>query len=193
MSVVVRVRRGAALVRLVHRGAALGPLLVVIAVAFAGCVPVPAAATPAPAVSQAAPPAAVSQAASALEAAYRQAGFGFIEANQPYRPSEPPDLIAVPRTVYQVVLPKDPGSGYVVIYRATDTGQAQSLATSMREYLQSGFGQTNFPTDAQFAVEVYGSAMLFGWYSPGASADPATAASALRVLQGFGQAFPVVR
>ncbi len=180
-------------VPLIRRGAAFGPLLVAMAVAFAGCVPVPSAATPVPAASQAAPPAAVSQAASALEAAYRQAGFGFIEANQPYRPSEPPDLIAVPRTVYQVVLPKDPASGYVVIYRATDPSLAQGLATSMQQYLQSGFGETNFPTDAQFAVEVYGSAMLFGWYSPGASADPATAASALRVLQGFGQAFPVVR
>ncbi len=193
MSVVHSIRRAGARVPFIRRGGVLAPVLVVIAVAFAGCVPVPAAGTPAPAVSQAAPPAAVSQAAAALEAAYRQAGFGFIEANQPYRPSEPPDLIAVPRTVYQVVLPKDPGSGHVVIYRATDPAQAQSFATSMQQYLQSGFGQTNFPTDAQFAVEVYGPAMLFGWYSPGASADPATAASALRVLQGFGQAYPVVR
>ena len=191
-ALVSRIRLGGALVSFVRR-AALAPVLVMVAVALAGCVPVPAAGTPAPAVSQAAPAAGVSQAAAALEAAYRQAGFGFIEANRPYRPSEPPDLIAVPRTVYQVVLPKDPGSGYVVIYRATDQAQAQSLATSMQQYLQSGFGETNFPTDAQFAVDVYGPAMLFGWYSPGASTDPATAASAFRVLQGFGQPYPVVR
>ena len=177
----------------VRRRTALGLLVMIVGGAIAGCVPVPAVATPAPAASQAAPAAVVSQAAAALEAAYRQAGFGFIEAVRPYRPSEPPDLIAVPRTVYQVVLPKDPGSGYIVIYRASDPAQASALATSMQQYLQSGFGQTNFPTDAQFAVEVYGSAMLFGWYSPGASADPAAAAAALRVLQGFGQGFPVVR
>lgn len=167
---------------------------VALATLLAGCVPVPSASGPAaPEVSQPPAPAAVAQAAAALEAAYRQASFGFIQANTPYRPSEPPDLISVPRTVYQVVLPKDPGAGYVVIYDGTDPVKAQALATSLQQYLESGFGETNFPTDAQFAVQLFGSAVVFGWYSPGASADPATAASALGVLRSFGQAFPVVR
>ena len=168
--------------------------VVVLAATLAGCVPVTSGSSPAAAaVAQPSAPAVVAQAAGALEAAYRQADFGFIRAITPYRPSEPPELISVPRTVYQVVLPKDPGAGYVVIYDGTDPAVAQGLATSMQHYLESGFGETNFPTDAQFAVQLYGSAVLFGWYSPGASADPAAAGSALAVLRSFGQAFPVVR
>ena len=175
-----------------------GPLraapVVVLAATLAGCVPVTSGSSPAAAaVAQPSSPAVVAQAAGALEAAYRRADFGFIRAITPYRPSEPPELISVPRTVYQVVLPKDPGAGYVVIYDGSDPMVAQGLAASMQHYLESGFGETNFPTDAQFAVQLYGSAVVFGWYSPGASADPAAAASALAVLRSFGQAFPVVR
>jgi len=168
-------------------------LLVAIAVAVGGCVPLASGASPAPVSSPQAAPPAVAQTASALEAACRRAGFGLIPANHPYRPSEPPDLIVVPRTVYQVVLPKDPDAGYVVIYEASGPAEAAALATSMQRYLASGFGQTNFPTDAQFALQVYGATVVFGWYSPGGSADPTTAAAALRVVQSFGQAFPVVR
>ena len=176
------------------RGALSRAPLVALAVVLAGCVPLASGSSPGIAViSQPPVPFAVAQTAAALEAAYRQADFGLIRANQPYRPSEPPDLIGVPRTVYQVVLPGDPGAGYVVIYDATDPVNAQALATSMQRYLGSGFGQTNFPTDAQFAVQLYGSTIVFGWYSPGASADPATAASALKILRSFGQAFPIVR
>jgi hypothetical protein len=168
--------------------------VVVLAATLAGCAPVTSGSSPAAVVvAQPSAPAVVAQAAGALDAAYRQANFGFIRAITPYRPSEPPALISVPRTVYQVVLPKDPGAGYVVIYDGTDPAKAQGLATSMQHYLESGFGETNFPTDAQFAVQLYGSAVVFGWYSPGASADPAAAASALAVLRAFGQPFPVVR
>ncbi len=165
--------------------------------ALAGCMPLAsstASSSPPPVVvSQPPLSSVVARAAAALEAAYRQAGFGLIPARRPYRPSEPPALIPVPRSVYQVVLPKDPGSGYVVIYQAADPAAAQSLATAMQRYLESGFGETNFPTDARFAVQAYDATVVFGWYSPGASADPATAAAALRVLRSFGEPFPVVR
>ena len=187
-------RRLRAGLRRVLRAAPRGAPPVALATLLAGCVPLASGSSPtSAAVPQPPVPVAVAQTAAALEAAYRQANFGFIQATRPYRPSEPPDLIAVPRTVYQVVLPKDPDAGYVVIYNATDPVTAQVLATSMQQYLESGFGETNFPADAQFAVQLYGSTLVFGWYSPGASTDPSTAASALEVLRSFGQAFPVVR
>ncbi len=174
----------------------IAPLLpaLVAALLLAGCVPLTSAPTSVPAPASLAPaPAAVAETASALEAAYRAAGFGFIRAQQPYRPSEPPELQSVPRTVYQIVLPSDPGAGYVVIYQATDASGAQTMASDLLRYVQSGFGQTNFPTDAQFAISIYGPTVVFGWYSPGASADPPTAARALGVLRSFGQPVPVVR
>lgn len=183
-----------------HLWAALSlAALAALTAALAGCMPLAPSAASSPAspppvvVSQPPISSVVARAAAALEAAYRQAGFGLIPARRPYRPSEPPALIPVPRSVYQVVLPKDPGSGYVVIYQAADPAAAQSLATAMQRYLESGFGETNFPTDARFAVQAYDATAVFGWYSPGASADPATAAAALRVLRSFGEPFPVVR
>ncbi len=175
--------------------------LAVLTPALAGCMPLASSTVSSTVSSAAAPPlvsqppasAVVARTAAALEGAYRQAGFAFIPARRPYRPSEPPALILAPRSVYQVVLPKDPGSGYVVIYQAADPAAAQSLATAMQRYLGSGFGETNFPTDARFAVQAYDATVVFGWYSPGASADPAAAAAALRVLRSFGEPFPVVR
>lgn len=179
------------------RTAGLGPRLAglaIIAILSGACVPLAAVASgPPPPVSLAPVPGVVSQTASALEAAYRQADLGFIRAQQTYRPSEPLALQNATQTVYQVVLPRDPGAGYVVIFAAADAGGAQVMASELLQYLQSGFGQTNFPTDAQFAISIYGPTVAFTWYSPGASADPATAKKALDVLLAFGQPVPVVR
>lgn len=168
--------------------------LAIVPIVLGGCVPVPSVASGAPAPASLVPVQGdVEQTAVALEAAYRQADLGFIRAQRAYRPSEPLALQSVPRTVYQVVLPQDPGAGYAVIYRAGDPAGAQTMAAELQQYLQSGFGQTNFPTDAQFAISVYGPTVVFGWYSPGASADPATAKKAFDVLRSFGQPVPVVR
>ena len=166
----------------------LAPLL------LGGCVPIVASPTSLPAPGSLAPaPGEVAQTAVALASAFRQVGIGFIRSQQPYLPSEPADLQAVPRTVYQEVLPRDPEAGYVVIYEAPNPAGAQTMAAGLRAYLQSGFGETNYPTDAQFAVSVYGATVVFGWYSPGASADAATAGRALGVLLAFGEPLPVVR
>jgi hypothetical protein len=179
------------------RLACLGPRLAglaILAVLVGGCVPITAVASGAPPpVSLAPVPGVVSQTASALEAAYRQADLGFIRAQQAYRPSEPLPLQSATQTVYQVMLPRDPEAGYVVIFAAADAGGARVMASELQQYLQSGFGQTNFPTDAQFAISIYGPTVTFGWYSPGASVDPATAKKALDVLLAFGQPVPVVR
>lgn len=166
----------------------------VAAALLAGCVPLTSAPSAgAPAVSLAPAQPDVAQTAGALEAAFRSANLGFIRAIQPYQPSEPLDVRSVPRTVYQVVLPQDPGAGYVVIYDAGTGAAANTAARSLAAYLASGFGQTNYPTDAQFAVDVYGPTVVFGWWSPGASTDRTTAAAAFRVLQRFGTPVPVVR
>lgn len=177
-----------------RRSARLGLAGLLVAALLAGCVPAgsgPSAAPPS--ASQGAPPPEVAQTAAALESAFRAANLGFIRAPQPYQPSEPLDVRSVPRTVYQVVLPRDPGAGYVLIYAPGSAAAAGTVARSLASYLGSGFGQTNYPTDAQFAVSVYGPTVVFGWWSPGASTDPTNASAAFRVLQGFGTPVPVVR
>ena len=172
----------------------LATLLALILALAGGCVPAAAGPStePAPASFAAVPPD-VARTASALEAAFRRADIGLIRAGRPYVPSEPLDVRTLPRTVYQEVLPADPGAGFVVIYEAETPDAAMLTARSLASYVASGFGVTNYPPDARFAVEIYGPTVVFGWWSPGSSADPATAAVAFGVLQTFGTPVPVVR
>lgn len=172
-------------------------LLAASALGVAGCMPAAAPATPAlpsPPPASAGPLTPDGRATvAALEAALRTAGFGFIQATQPYRPSEPVELQGVPRAVYQEVLPADPEAGYVVIYELPDPGSAQAMGQTLARYLGSGFGQTAYPTDARFAVSVAASTVVFTAWSPAASRDQASAGAAFDVVARFGQPVSVIR
>jgi hypothetical protein len=109
-----------------------------------------------------------------------------------YRPSEPVALTHVPRTVLQVV-GSDPEQGYVVIYELPDDAAATAAGTELARYLASGFGQTNFPLDAQFYVAQVGATLVFTWYSAERADDPAAARSAVDAIQMVGQPFPVIK
>ena len=80
-------------------------------------------------------------------------------------------LTQTPRTVLQVV-GSDPEQGYVVIYELPDAAAATAAGTELARYLASGFGQTNFPLDAQFYVAQVGETLVFTWYSSERAEDP---------------------
>ncbi len=120
------------------------------------------------------------------------AGYQLAPPVGAYRPSEPASLTQTPRTVLQVLGP-DADQGFVVVYDLRTTDQAASEAAELARYLGSGFGQTNFPLDAQFSVAQVGSTVVLTWWSHERADDPAHAQGAFDVIRTVGVPFPVVK
>jgi hypothetical protein len=123
----------------------------------------------------------------ALDAAGYQVGPPVM----PYRPSEPAPLTQVPRTVLQVQT--EPDLGYVVIYQLADSAEAGVRAGELASYLGSGFGQTNFPVDAQFSVAQADSTVIMTWWSRERADDDDAVQGAFDVVRAIGQPYPVVK
>jgi hypothetical protein len=99
-------------------------------------------------------------------------GLQLLPPTQPYRPSEPPGLVTAARAIQRQSL-AEPDLGYVVVYDFPDSQTANARAHEMATYLASGFGQTNYPLDAQFAISQVGSTIVFTWWAPSrAGGDP---------------------
>ncbi len=73
-----------------------------------------------------------------------------------------------------------------VIYQAPSAGAAIELADDLAEYLESGFGQTNFAADTQFAVSLLGDTIVFTTWSQRRSDDPARAEAAFDAIATVG-------
>jgi len=120
------------------------------------------------------------------------AGYQMFPPIAPYRPSEPESLTQVPRTVLQVS-GAEADQGYVLIYSFPTDAAAAAAGAELARYVASGFGQTNYPTDAQFSVAQVGSTLVFTWYSGARANDPAAVRGAFDAIRSVGQPFPVVK
>jgi hypothetical protein len=109
----------------------------------------------------------------------------------PYRPSEPASLTQAPRTVLQVQT--EPDLGYVIIYQLVDSAEAGVRAAELADHLGSGFGQTNFPVDAQFSVAQADSTVLMTWWSRERADDDDAIQGAFDVVRAIGQPYPVLK
>jgi len=119
-------------------------------------------------------------------------GFQMLPPSAPYRPSEPASLTQTPRTIFQIY-GSDADQGFVVIYDFATEAAAAAAGTELASYLGSGFGQTNFPLDAQFSVTQVGSTVVSTWYSGARASDPDRAREAFLAVGSVGQPFPVVK
>ena len=179
-----------------------GSLVLAVCLAAAGCVPDNRAVPPRnddPAVVNPALPTPQTSVSPQIDATARlvtQAltakGLRIAPAIAPYRPSEPPGLTSGPRAVYQVDLGV-PDLGYVVIYEFLDPTTADARGQEMAHYLASGFGQTNYPLDAQFALGQVGSTLIFTWTSASRATDDERARLAFDTVAGVGQPIPVIK
>lgn len=136
--------------------------------------------------------AAVATTIGQLQDAAARSGNRLMTANRPYRPSEPPSLLQAPRVVMRADL-ADPEDGYVVIYDADDADTAARYAADLADYLESGFGQSNFAADTQFSVAVAGDAVVFTSLSRSRSSDPERAAEIYEALASVGQRVEVLK
>ena len=127
-----------------------------------------------------------------LSNAVAAAGFRLDLPVAPYRPGEPADLVDTPRAVFQLSIP-DANQGYVVIYELPDPGTATMRGQDFASYLGGGFGQTNFPTDAQFSLGQVGSTLIFTWWSRSLATDKVAAETAFNTVRAVGQPITITK
>lgn len=112
------------------------------------------------------------------------------DTQTPVRKAESPLMTAAPRAVYQVVLPKDPNKGYIVVYEFTDPGLAATAAAEQQAYLGTGPGRVQTPQGTVTLIRQVGSTVVLYDWLPAAAQDP-SAAGIQAALEGLGVGFPV--
>ena len=133
---------------------------------------------------------AVNQTRVALVSALGIHGLVLTDTQTPVRPVEAPLLTTAPRAVYQVVLPKDPQKGYIVVYEFTDPSGAATAATQEQAYLATGPARVQTPPGTVSIIRQVGSTIVFYAWLPDAATDP-SAAGIQSALETLGVGFPV--
>jgi hypothetical protein len=144
--------------------------------------------------SASAPPpstgAAASQTVQAVIDALGAASLQSAASQRPYRPAESPALATAPRSVIQVVLPDDPGHGYIVVYELPSQERAVEAGQEAASYLAAGPGRIQFPTDTRFTLRQVGRTLVFFDWSPTNWPDPRSPAIQ-QALETLGTGIPV--
>jgi hypothetical protein len=129
---------------------------------------------------------------ASVRAALEAEGIGLFPPTAPYRPSEPASLLQVPRAILQASI-GETAQGYVVVYQLPDAPAADVAAAELADHVGSGFGQTNYPTDAQLHVATDESTVVFTWWSRERAADDARAEAAFDAISSVGVEVPVLK
>ena len=112
------------------------------------------------------------------------------DTQAPVRPAEAALLAAAPRAVYQVLLPKDPSHGYIVVYEFPDPARAAAAATQEQAYLATGPARVQTPLGTVSIIRQVGSTVVFyDWLPEGSPDDSAPGIQA--ALETLGIGFPV--
>jgi len=171
---------------------------VILAAVCAGCGVAPATSVPPPGGSVAIVPAEPGLSASEattvtlLRRSLATGGFQLSPVSQPVQPAVPTLFTTTPMVVYRIEL-ADPDQGFVLIYDFAAPSAAAAGATALARFVGSGFGQTTYPLDAQFSVASLGADVIFTWWSPGRSSDPAATQAAIGLVAAVGTAVPVTK
>jgi hypothetical protein len=112
------------------------------------------------------------------------------DSQAPVRPAEAPLLAAAPRAVYQVILPKDPTRGFIIVYEFPDPDRAAAAAAEQQAWLATGPGRVQRPQGTVTIIRQVGSTVVYYDWLPGASLDP-SAAGIQTALETLGTAYPV--
>lgn len=133
---------------------------------------------------------AVNQTRAELVAALGGHNLVLSDSQAAVRPAEAPLLTGAPRAIYQVILPKDPSRGFIVVYEFRDSASAAEAAAEEQAYLATGPGRVQTPQGTVTIIRQVGaSVVLYDWL-PGAAQDP-SAVGIQQALETLGVGFPV--
>ena len=93
------------------------------------------------------------------------------DPQRPFRPAEGPALAGTPRVIRQVILPDDPGEGYLVVYDLTEPTRAAAAGAEQAAYLATGPGRVQTPIGTQHIIRQVGSTIVLYSWIPGTSPD----------------------
>lgn len=133
---------------------------------------------------------AVSQTRIELVRALGEHNLVLTDTQSPVRPAESPLLGAAPRAVYQVILPKDPTHGYIVVYEFPDQARAAAAAAEQQAYLATGPGRVQTPLGSVSIIRQVGSTVVFYEWLPEGSTDD-SAPGIQQALETVGVGYPV--
>jgi hypothetical protein len=133
---------------------------------------------------------AVSQTRIELVRALGEHNLVLTDSQAPVRPAEAALLAAAPRAVYQVILPKDPTHGFIVVYEFPDPARATAAAAQEQAYLATGPARVQTPLGTVSIIRQVGSTVVFyEWLPEGSTDDSAPGIQA--ALETLGVGFPV--
>jgi hypothetical protein len=94
------------------------------------------------------------------------------DSQAPFRPPEDARFTATPRALYQVILPKAPEEGFIVVYDFPDPIAAAEAARDQAAYLATGPARVQSAFGARHILRLVGSTVvLYSWVPQGA-VDP---------------------
>jgi hypothetical protein len=94
------------------------------------------------------------------------------DSQAPFRPPEDARFTTTPRALYQVILPKAPQEGFIVVYEFADPTAAMEAATEQAAYLATGPAKVQSAFGTRHIIRLVGSTVvLYSWVPEGAT-DP---------------------
>ena len=133
---------------------------------------------------------AVNQTRVEMVAVLGQHNLVLSDTQTPVRPAESPLLTTAPRSVYQVLLPKDPTRGFIVVYEFADPSRAADAAAQQQAYLATGPARVQTPPGTVSVIRQVGSTVVLYQWLPDAAQDP-SAPGIQAALESLGVGFPV--
>ncbi|MEO8571177.1 MAG: hypothetical protein ABI553_05690 [Chloroflexota bacterium] len=112
------------------------------------------------------------------------------DTQAPVRPPEAPLLTAAPRAIYQVLLPRDPQKGFIVVYEFSDPTRAAAAATEEQAYVATGPARVQTPLGTVTIIRQVGSTIVLYAWLPAGSKDAAAPGIQL-ALGTLGIGYPV--
>jgi hypothetical protein len=94
------------------------------------------------------------------------------DSQAPFRPPEDATFTTTPRALYQVILPKAPTEGFIVVYEFADPAAAAAAAADQAAYLATGPAKVQSAFGARHIIRLVGpTVVLYSWV-PGGVEDP---------------------
>lgn len=89
-----------------------------------------------------------------------------------FRPPEDATFTTTPRALYQVILPKAPQEGFIVVYEFADPTAAAEAAAEQAAYLATGPAKVQSPFGARHIIRLVGPTVLLYTWVPAGVEDP---------------------
>ena len=94
------------------------------------------------------------------------------ESQAQFRPPEDPTFTRTPRALYQVILPKAPQEGFIVVYEFPDPTTAANAAAGQAAYLATGPAKVQSPFGARHIIRLVGPTVVVYTWVPAGAEDP---------------------